>query len=180
MLLFLTILYIIFIIIIEAISPKNLSEFILNYSNPDKSTHKKLRPIVAALFSILLIFTFYFVLACIRIMIRKATRCQQYGQEDVQSLLKNFKYVDLMTLYMVFCWLAFVIWAVIGNWILKSTPFLLWGIIGSLVILSFGRAYVFFALNDWDYFQDVEKLNKFIDRHNKEVVENEKKKLVIQ
>lgn len=38
---------------------------------------------------------------------------------------------------------------------------------GTPCVLFFYRALVFFKLNDWEYFQDVEALNKNIDNHNK-------------
>ena len=55
-----------------------------------------------------------------------------------------------------------------------------WGTCGAGSVLCFLRAYVFFAMNDFDYFQDVKKLNAYIDRHNKKIDENEKKRLQIQ
>ena len=35
-------------------------------------------------------------------------------------------------------------------------------------------------MNDFGYFQDVKKLNAYIDRHNKKIEENEKKRVKIQ
>lgn len=85
-----------------------------------------------------------------------------------------------MSIYMIITWIAIIIWAFIAFWITDSKFFPVWGTAGSGCILSFARAYVFFSMNDFDYLQDIKKLNAFIDNHNRIVSENEKKKEEIQ
>jgi len=41
------------------------------------------------------------------------------------------------------------------------------------------RALTYFSLNEFDYFQDIGKLNKQIDKHNKKIEKMEKKKAEI-
>lgn len=164
----------IFILIIQYtdFEGKEITPFIVMPGTPQE---KKLEPITACLFSILLSFTFYFVMGLGRLSIRTATRCEQLGAEETQSLLKN-KFIDLLSIYMILVYIGFFIWAFIAYWITDSKFFPIWGTTGSGCILCFLRAYIYFCMNDFEYFQDVEKLNAFIDRHNKKIDENEKKK----
>ena len=46
--------------------------------------------------------------------------------------------------------------------------------------MFYGRGFVYFALNDFDYFQNVKKLNLAIDKHNENIASMEKKKADIQ
>lgn len=123
---------------------------------------KALEPIFACLFSILLVLSFYFLMGLVRLMIRKSQKCEQYGASDAQSFLKN-KYVDLMSIYMFLTWLVIIVWAFIAFWITHSNFFPVWGTAGSGCILCFARAYVYFTMNDFEYLQDITKLNAFID-----------------
>mgnify|MGYP006899652061 FL=1 len=47
-------------------------------------------------------------------------------------------------------------------------------------LLSYAQGYLYFICNDHDYFQDVEKLNRRIDKHNKNIGELELRKADIQ
>jgi hypothetical protein len=85
-----------------------------------------------------------------------------------------------MSFYLIFSWLACVLWAILGFWVSEWFEFISFGIFGSGALLCFARAYVYLTLNDFEYLQDVNKLNKKIDRHNKDIDDMEIKKSEIQ
>lgn len=86
----------------------------------------------------------------------------------------------MLTIYIILAFLGIVAWGFIAFWITESKFFPIWGTCGAGCILSYFRAYVFFAMNDFEYFQNVEKLNAYIDKHNKEVEENAEKRVKVQ
>ena len=86
---------------------------------------------------------------------------------DQRKSKRCTKYISLLSIYMILAWFAFVTWSVILYINTKSFDFISLGVFGSGALLCFARAYVFFILNDYNYLQNVNKLNKFIDRHNK-------------
>jgi hypothetical protein len=90
------------------------------------------------------------------------------------------KYISLLSVYLIFSWFACILWASLGYWVSGWMEFISFGIFGSGCVLMFARAYTYFSLNDFEYFQDVEKLNKKIDRHNKNIDDMELKKSEIQ
>ena len=94
-------------------------------------------------------------------------------------MLKN-PILDLLTVYMILVYIGFFIWAFIAFWITEEKFYPVWGTLGSGCMLCFLRAYLFFCMNDFEYFQDVEKLNAFIDRHNEKIDANEVKKQQVQ
>jgi hypothetical protein len=71
-------------------------------------------------------------------------------------------------------------WGSLGFWVTGWIEFISFGIFGSGCLIMFARAYTYFCLNDFEYLQDVEKLNKKIDRHNKNINDMELKKAEIQ
>jgi len=77
---------------------------------------------------------------------------------------------------MAFTYIGVVIWSFIGFWITEMNMFPIWGTTGSACFLCFLRAYIYFCMNDFEYFQNVEKLNAYIDRHNVQIDENELRK----
>ena len=85
-----------------------------------------------------------------------------------------------MGIYMAINFVIWTIWAGVAYYFTDRAYFFLIMCLGSLFLMAFARSLVFFYLNECDYFQDVEKLNKQIDRHNKEIAEKEKRKAEIQ
>lgn len=84
--LLLTVLYLIFIIIIQYADFKgkeDLRPFVLMIGTPQQ---KLLEPIAACLFSILLVFTIFLFLALCRLAMRKITNCDKRGVEDTKSI----------------------------------------------------------------------------------------------
>lgn len=174
----LTLLYLIFIIIIQYADFKGkeqLRPFILMAGTAQQ---KLLEPIFACLFSILLVVTIYLIIALIRLAIRKVTNCDKNGAEPTKSILQN-KFVDLLTIYILLTFIGVVIWGFIAYWITESKFYPIWGTCGAGCVLSYFRAFIFFAMNDFEYFQNIEKLNAYIDKHNKKVDENSKKRAKI-
>jgi hypothetical protein len=139
---------------------------------PGTDNQKKLEPIYACLFSILLVFTFYYFIGLVRIAMRKAARMEAKGAQASKSWLQN-KMVDLLTIYIIICFCGGFTWGLIALWATGMKMWAVWGSCGTGCVLCFLRAYVFFAVNDFEYFQDVKKLNTFIDRHNKKIDENQ-------
>lgn len=76
----LTTLYLIFILIVQYADFKGREDLKDWYLMPgDVKKQKKLEPIYACLFSILLVFTFYYFIGLVRIAIRKAMRLEAKG-----------------------------------------------------------------------------------------------------
>ena len=85
-----------------------------------------------------------------------------------------------MSVYILLTWFACILWTGLGYWISADKNVWIWGILAPLVIMFFMRAFVFLSLNDFDFLQDIYKLNKKIDKHNKEIDELEKNRLKLQ
>lgn len=83
-------------------------------------------------------------------------------------------------LFTSFVWVCSIIWGIIINILLDQGFYIIMFSLGPLIVLSFTRGYMYFTMNDFDYFQDVVKLNKKIDKHNKELDEVDAKKAEIQ
>ena len=85
-----------------------------------------------------------------------------------------------MTIYMIFVFVVAAIWSGLLYYFTEEGPLTLYGLFGSTFLLFFFRGYVYFALNSYDYFEDVEKLNKKIDKHNINIEFMENKKVEVQ
>jgi hypothetical protein len=132
-------------------------------------------------YSVLLMLSWFFLVGCYRQLIRKAKKMEVYDKGSQKSLFSRFsKYVSLLSLYLIFAWIACILWSILGYWVTGWIEFISFGIFGSACFICFARAYTYFALNDFEYLQDVEKLNKRIDRHNVNIGELEKRKADIQ
>ena len=127
------------------------------------------------------VFSLFFCIGCYRLLKRKAFRMEVFDNRKTKSIFLRFnKYLSLMSIYLILTWFAFVTWSIILYANTESFNFISLGIFGSGAILCFARAYVYFILNDYNYLQDVNKLNKFIDRHNKKIEQMEINKAKIQ
>jgi hypothetical protein len=76
--------------------------------------------------------------------------------------------------------IVLIFWSVFFWWVSGLPSVLFIGIFGSLSSMFYTQAYLYFIVNEFNYTQSVEKLNKMIDQHNKNIGENEKKKAEIQ
>ena len=135
---------------------------------------------MVGLLSIFFVLSFYFFVALIRIYARKATGAEQFGEAKKKSILRKFDFIGPMGFFIIFVFVICWIWGLILYAITSIAYFIVFGTLGSMAILAFTRGYVYFTINEYDYFEDVEKLNKKIDRHNKRIDEVEKKKAEIQ
>lgn len=81
---------------------------------------------------------------------------------------------------MVLCLIDVILWAIFIWWVSGKTSTLFIMIFGGIGFLSFVQAYLYLIVNDYNYTQNVEKLNKMIDKHNKEIEEMEVRKADIQ
>jgi hypothetical protein len=139
-----------------------------------------LKPWHVGLLSIFFVTSFYFMIALFRIYARKATGAEQFGEAKKKSILRRFDFIGPMGFFIIFVFIICWIWGLVLYAITDIAIFIVLGIFGSIAILAFTRGYVYFTINEYDYFEDVEKLNKKIDRHNKRIDEVEKKKAEIQ
>ena len=90
------------------------------------------------------------------------------------------KYLGPLGLFTILVWLSSVVWGVIATVLTDKAAYIVALGIGSTSLLSFGRGYVYFIMNDCEYFQDVKRLNLKIDKHNKNLDDCEAKKAEIQ
>jgi len=87
--------------------------------------------------------------------------------------------MDLMVVYIILTWLACLGWSIFALAISGSDLaglIIAGGIIGPLVIMFYMRAYIYYSLNDFEFFEDVKLVNKEIDKHNKDITEMEQSK----
>mmetsp|Transcript_25040 Transcript_25040/g.38848 ORF Transcript_25040/g.38848 Transcript_25040/m.38848 type:complete len:519 (+) Transcript_25040:941-2497(+) len=178
LLLILSIFYVVLMAVISTIEITGvyLSPFVLQGA----TEKKEFEYWVVAFLSILLVFSFFFLVGLFRISVRKAKRIEQFGAQSSVSMFKQVSFLSLLSFYEVFSFIACAIWSGIAFWITEEEYYLIYGVFGSATLILFARAFVYFALNDFDYFQDVEKLNKWVDKHNKKIDQFEIKKEEIQ
>lgn len=185
LLLILSVFYILLLVavtIMEAAEMEGLElrRLSVDAANPERT----LGYVVAGGLSVLLVFTFYFFLALFRIMVRKAAQTDLYSRKNAPAnsftCYKKNPHVDIMTAYILISFILCAIWSGVAFWATSKPHVLIGGLIGPLVIAFYGRGFVYFALNDFDYFQNVKKLNLAIDKHNENIASMETKKAAIQ
>jgi len=111
----LTALYVVFIIIIQYADFKGKEDLKPFYLMPGTPQQEELEPLPACLFSILLVASFYYFIGLARLAVRKATRMEAKGAQSTKSWLQNGK-VDLLSIYILFCFVACTIWGFIARW----------------------------------------------------------------
>lgn len=60
-------------------------------------------------------------------------------------------------------------WMIISWWLMRDKSVFVWGICLPIMVISYIRGLVYLSLNEYEFFQDVEKLNISIDNHNKKI-----------
>ena len=83
-------------------------------------------------------------------------------------------------MYLILTFIAAVFWSLFWYEYSEKGAVLYIGVFGSASFLSFVMAYLYFMMNEFDYFQDIEKVNRRIDKHNDNINKMEKKKEIIQ
>ena len=92
-----------------------------------------------------------------------------YGTDSASSIFTRFKkYIDIMTIYIIISWCISMIWAgvIVSFQGVGDGYVIVFGTLLAPCIMAFCRAMVYFKLNDFEYHQDVKKLNRWIDKHN--------------
>ena len=128
--------------------------------------------------SIFLVVTFFLGYSLFRLFIRKAKRMEDYHSQAAITL-KGW-ILTPWVLHLSLCFVMCCFWSWLLAWFLGSSSLTIVFVFGSTSLLAFIQAYLFFICNDFDYTQDVNKLNRWIDNHNKSVSEIESKKSTIQ
>lgn len=130
---------------------------------------KEVSYLVAAGVSVASVLSLFFILSLMRIYIRKASRTENYGTNEAISAFKNNRWCGLMTIYIFFNFTMFALWSAFAYWITREKQVVLWGVLPPLFVMFYMRAYVYLVLNDYSYLQNIEKINKKIDKHNLKV-----------
>jgi hypothetical protein len=68
---------------------------------------------------------------------------------------------------------------IISWWLMRESSVFVWGICLPIMVLSYIRGLVYLSLNEYEFFQDVEKLNISIDNHNEKIKSTEVKRAEI-
>lgn len=118
-----------------------------------------------------------------------------HGVLSSKSIFNKCRSLESLTIYMLMCFILLCAWSGVTFWATaESTPLpdkpsettltykyhiLSYGILLPLAFMFYLRGLTYFSLNDFDYFQDIEKVNKQIDKHNKKIEKMEKKKAEI-
>jgi hypothetical protein len=71
-------------------------------------------------------------------------------------------YISFVTLYLIV-----IAWCVTVYWNYKNVPLLVAGLIVPGIVLCMGNGYLFLVKNDFDFFQNIGKLNRKIAKNNK-------------
>jgi len=122
-----------------------------------------------------------FLFFCLyRLFVRKAQKMEAYNVKKAQAITISKRYLTPWFFVFLACVVDCVLWACFFWWVSGLMSVLFIGIFGSISALFFTQAYLYFIVNDFDYTQNVEKLNKRIDQHNKNIAEMEIKKAEIQ
>jgi len=82
----------------------------------------------------------------------------------------------------IFSFLIFLFsigWMIISWWLMRDLSVFVWGICLPIMVLSYIRGLVYFHLNEYEIFQDVERLNISIDNHNQKIKETEENRAEI-
>ena len=139
---------------------------------------KKIPYMVMAGFAVLLAISIYVLFCLFRIYIRKAKQMEAY--ESKKTLAVKNRHITPWMLYVFVAWVLSLAWTAVDYYILGDYRVFIGGILGFICIMAYLQGYLYFICNDFDYTQNVEKLNRRIDKHNADIGEREKRKLEIQ
>ena len=106
-------------------------------------------PVVGAL-SIFLVGSFYCMLALFRLSARKVTGAEKYDSN--KSVFGKFKHIGPMGIFTILVFICSTIWGVLANVLTKKAYLISLMALGSMGLLAFCRGFMFFILNDFDYF----------------------------
>ena len=120
--------------------------------------------------------TLYFFIALGRIFVRVGSSIDMHGVMSSKSIFNKCRCLESLTIYMLVCFILLCAWSSVIFWATaESTPLpdkpsettltyqyniLSYGILLPLALMFYLRGLTYFSLNDFDYFQDIEKVNK--------------------
>jgi hypothetical protein len=134
-------------------------------------------PVVAGL-SIVLAFSAYFCAGFYRLLVRKATKMEIYdSRAQKSSCCSGRDCLGQLGLYLLLTFVSCSFWSAFAFWITRRLPCLYLGILGSASFLAYVYAYLHVVMNEFAYFEDVEKVNKRIEQHNARLDALEKKRV---
>lgn len=156
----LSLLFFILMIIVKFVDLKQFGIIIAPFTIVWTSYNKKTKlvevnptiidyPAVGGL-SIFLIGSFYTMVALFRLSARKITGADKYDSN--KSVFGKFKYIGPMGIFNILCFLCFTIWGVLAHQLTKKAYLISLMALGSMGLLAFARGFMFFILNDFDYF----------------------------
>jgi hypothetical protein len=121
---------------------------------------------VYGLFSVLLVFTFFFAILVYRVFKRKRN-----GIDSKVYLFVTFKHFDLYWFFLLILYGFLCIISCILYWTSDDQRYLIVGLLAPISVALLLNAYLKFAQNDFNYLEDISKINKWIDIHNTKIDE---------
>ena len=128
--------------------------------------------------SVLFAVSVFCVISLVRLMIRRSRGQEVTGQRKAVWLKCCFLSHQVIFWFATFA--CCIGWSLIAWSATGKRSALIIGICGSLCVLSLLQCLLYLATNEFDYFQDIDKLNRRIDNHNKEIAKIEKIKIETQ
>ena len=121
---------------------KKLQSLIIGRTNVELKTY------MAIWMSYLAVLTLFVLFAMVRVMIRRATKTEQYSNE-YSDCFDKCKPITRLLWYMLFVWIMGCGWGVVFWWIFGAREFIMWGVLGTPCIIFFMRGMVYFKLNEF-------------------------------
>lgn len=120
---------------------------------------------IIGVFCMLLVAGFFCLLAVYKLFIRKKKRIEP----KLHYYIMNYKF-DIYWIFMIATIIVMVTIGLIVFWIMDIVSYFLVIALVSFSILLFMNAYLYYALNDHFFLQDITKLNDKIKKHNERIV----------
>jgi cell shape-determining protein MreC len=118
------------------------------------------------MYCILIVATFFSLLGTYRLFMRKKRKIEP----QIHFYLKNKRF----DMYWIFISAAFIFLAAIGlicYWITQVVSYFLVIVFVSIFIIAYLNAYLHYVMNDYYLFQDVEKINNYVRKHNSKLAD---------
>lgn len=165
-------LYFIFILIVKYALPKDV--IIVEWKLFDI---KDLSTTAMAGLSVYLVFTFFVFFCLWRTMVR---RIKKTNMQELKAIRLGSFLITHQILFTFLTLICMIGWGIMIGAITDFGPPITYFILGSLCLLCLVQAVLYLALNDFDYFQDIQKLNMKIQAHNTQIDQLNKQRLELQ
>ena len=116
------------------------------------------------LFSALFVLLVLFSLIVFRIYIRRRTGVESRVYTYIHFKEYDMLYFFLTIDYLVVCLIAILLW-----WATTDERYVIVGILAPLALCFCINSYLKFTRNDYRYFQNISKINRYINKHNKHI-----------